>query len=268
MTTDAPYPFPGMNPYFESWWFEVHPMMIVYARNQMQQQMPYGLRVSIEHGMTISGRPPLEDDDRQPDVSVWKLREDTLLSAAPANYAPPVCVVIAEPKPRHLVIREAHDGSLVTVIEFISPGNKRGGGVIAYAQKRLGIISAGVSFVEVDLVRKWGLALVQFEDDCVIERMRDSEGRLPAHAVTVVRASQIAQREIYPVSYSKSLPACRVPLRPDDSDIWLNLQALAEQCHRDGAFDKATDYTRDPEPPLSPEDAIWLDQHLKSKRLR
>ena len=59
-----------------------------------------------------------------------------------------------------------------------------------------------------------------------------------------------------------------MPLRPDVSDIWLNLQVLAEQCHRDGAFDKVTDYSCEPEPPLSPEDAAWLDAHLKAAGLR
>lgn len=268
MSADAQYPFPGLNPYFEPRWFEVHPSMIVYARNQMQRQMPHGLHVSIEHGMTISGRPPLDDDNRQPDVSVWKVREDTLLANAPVNYAPPVCVEIAIPKPRHLTIRETHDGQLVAVIEFISPSNKHGGGAIAYGQKRQSVISAGVNLVEVDLIRKWGLALAQFEDDRVIDTLRSEDGHMPSHAVTVIRASQSHQREIYPVCYTKALPACRVPLRPEDSDIWLNLQDLAEQCHRDGGFDQITDYRRDPEPPLSEEDAAWLDEHLKAKGLR
>lgn len=268
MSSPAPYPFPGLNPYFEQRWFEVHPSMIVYARNQMQRQLPHGLHVSIEHGMTISGSPPLEDDNRQPDVSVWKLREDTLLAAAPPNYAPPICCEIAGPKQRHLVVREHHDGNLITVIEFISPTNKHGGGAIAYGQKRQGVINAEVNLVEVDLIRKWGLALAQFEDDRVAEHLRSEDGCMPSHAVTVIRASQPNQREVYPVCYTKALPACRVPLRPEDSDIWLNLQDLAEQCHRDGGLDQITDYTRDPEPPLAPEDAAWLDAHLKAKGLR
>jgi hypothetical protein len=209
MSDDAPYPFPGLNPYFEPRWFEVHPSMIVYARNQMQRQMPHGLHVSIEHGMTISGRPPLDDDNRQPDVSVWKVREDTLLANAPVNYAPPVCVEVAIPKPRHLTIRETHDGQLVTVIEFISPSNKHGGGAIAYGQKRQSVINAGLNLVEVDLIRKWGLALAQFEDDRVTETLRTEDGHMPSHAVTVVRAVQPHQREVYPVCYTKALPACQ-----------------------------------------------------------
>lgn len=268
MPADAPYPFPGPNPYFEKEWFQVHPSMIVYARNQMQRQMPAGLHVSIEHGITLSGQPPVEDESRRPDVSVWKLREDAVLTNTPANYSPPVCVDVQVPKPRHLAIRETHDRRLITIIEFLSPGNKHGGGAITYARKRQDVISAGVNFVEVDLIRKWGLALLQFEDECVAGRLRDTSGALPAHAVTVIRAAQENRREIYPVHYTQALPACQVPLRPEDADIWLDLQALAEQCHRDGAFDKATDYTRDPEPPLPPEDAAWLHAHLKAHELR
>ncbi len=268
MPADAPYPFPGLNPYFEERWFEVHPSLIVYARNQMQRQVPHGLHVSIEHGMTISGQPPLVDDNRQPDVSVWKLREDALLATAPPNYAPPIICKVIGPKPRHLAVREKHDGKLITIIEFLSPTNKHGGGAISYGQKRQSIMAAGVNLVEVDLVRKWGLALLLFEGDSITDSVRGTDNMPPSHAITVSRSDQPFLREIYPINYPLPLPACKVPLRPDDSDIWLDLQNLAEQCHADIAFDSLTDYTRAPEPPLTPEDSAWLDAHLKAQGLR
>lgn len=240
--------------------------MIAASLPRLQRQMPADLRASIEQGMKISTR--FKDDQGiQPDVSVWKVREDTLLATAPPNFAPPIVRDVTAPKPRHLTIREL-GGELVTVIELLSPTNKHGSGAHAYLQKRLGLMESGVNLVEVDLVRKWGLALVQFEEEEMAESIRIDGGRMPPHATTVFRAEQPLQRELYRVTYQKPLPAIRVPLRPEDQDVWLNLQEIAEVCHADCAFDKTTDYNRDPEPPLAGEDAAWLDGHLKSCNLR
>lgn len=266
MPADAPYPFPGLNPYFEEQWFQVHPTMVASSLSRLQRQMPQDLKVSIEEGMKISTRFE-EDKEIRPDVSVWKVREDTLLASAPPNFSPPIVRDVTTPKPRHLTVREL-GGELVTVIEFLSPTNKHGVGAHAYLQKRLGLMESGINLVEVDLVRKWGLALLQFEDDCMADSIRIDNGRLPPHATTVFRAVLPLQRELYRITYQMQLPAIRVPLRPDDQDIWLNLQELAELCHADCGFDKTTKYSRAPEPPLTPEDTSWLDTHLKSKNLR
>jgi hypothetical protein len=63
------------------------------------------------------------------------------------------------------------------------------------------------------------------------------------------------------------LPAVRVPLRPTDTDAILDLQALVAQADELGRHDD-TDYTRDPDPPLEGEDAIWADGLLREKGLR
>ncbi|MBK8090428.1 MAG: DUF4058 family protein [Verrucomicrobiaceae bacterium] len=267
MKSASPYPFPGLNPYFESWWFEVHPLLIAHSLGRLQRQLPNGLHASIEHGMTISGTGGCETSTKRPDVTITRLREDTPTLAPPANYVAPVLTKIVAPKPRHLDIREL-DGTLITVIEYLSPSNKHAGGSLMYATKRNAIMDAGVNLVEVDLIRKWGLAFTRFDPYNVEEDVVKSLGRQPAHAVMVFRAEIPEQREIYPVHYQNSLPACKVPLRPDDADIWLNLQELAELCHADAAFDQITDFTRDPEPPLFSEDATWLDTYLKAKKLR
>lgn len=267
MSADTPYPFPGMNPYFESWWFEVHPLMIAHSLGRLQRQLPIGLHASIEHGMTISGTGGIESRPKRPDVTITRLREDPPTLTPPANYVAPVLTRIVAPKPRHLAIREP-DGTLITVIEYLSPTNKHAGGSLMYASKRNAIMDAGVNLVEVDLIRKWGLAFTKFDPYNVEEDVIQSLGRPPAHAVMVFRAEIPEQREIYPVHYQNSLPACKVPLRSDDADIWLNLQELAELCHADAAFDQITDYSSNPEPPLSEEDNVWLDAHLKAKGLR
>lgn len=46
-------PFPGMDPYLESRWPEVHASLIVYARNQINQQLPNDLQANIEENLAV-----------------------------------------------------------------------------------------------------------------------------------------------------------------------------------------------------------------------
>ena len=39
-------PFPGMNPYLEQHWRDVHARLITYASDAIQAQLPPGLRAS------------------------------------------------------------------------------------------------------------------------------------------------------------------------------------------------------------------------------
>ena len=53
-----------------------------------------------------------------------------------------------------------------------------------------------------------------------------------------------------------------IPLRKKDDDAPLDLQALIEQCYRNGSYDDDIDYNRDPDPPLEGADARWADELL------
>jgi hypothetical protein len=54
-----------------------------------------------------------------------------------------------------------------------------------------------------------------------------------------------------------------VPLRDQDPDAPLNPQALLDEVDADGRY-AATDYRRDPEPPLEPADQSWADGLLRA----
>lgn len=266
MPSAAPYPFPGLNPWFESRWPDVHATMIVLMRGQLRRQLPSGLHASVEIGTRILQN-SREEKPIVPDATVWKLREDAPALSAPPNAAEPAIAETQAPQTRRLAIRDAQ-GDLITVLELLSPSNKHGAGAVAHQSKRLGLIESGINLVELDLIRQLGLAILQFEEDGVADVLRSKSDFLPAHAVTVIRASAPHLRELYAIHYRVTLPSIKVPLRPEDPDIWLNLQTLAEQAHEEAQMDQITDYTRDPEPPLSPEDTAWLHTHLKAHELR
>ena len=64
------------------------------------------------------------------------------------------------------------------------------------------------------------------------------------------------------------LPGVKIPLRADDADVPLDLQALVDQCYRNGGYEGTLDYAIDPDPPLSGADEEWADSHLHEKGLR
>ena len=64
------------------------------------------------------------------------------------------------------------------------------------------------------------------------------------------------------------LPVVDIPLRPDDADVPLDLQALIEQCYRNGGYDADIDYRHAPDPPLSADDEPWADALLRGQGRR
>jgi hypothetical protein len=142
-------------------------------------------------------------------------------------------------------------------VEFLSPSNKwPGDGRDQYHRKQHELYAAGVNLVEVDLIRAgpraFMLPAVQFPPDVK-----------PLYAACVFRATHRLRTELYPISLREKLPAIRVPLRPEDKDIVLNLQPLIEMAYKNGRYDR-TDYQQPCIPPLEGTDNQWADELLKS----
>ena len=56
----AKSPFPGMDPYLEQFWGDVHHGLITYARDQLQSDLPDDLRARMEERVFVemeSGEP-------------------------------------------------------------------------------------------------------------------------------------------------------------------------------------------------------------------
>jgi hypothetical protein len=78
------------------------------------------------------------------------------------------------------------------------------------------------------------------------------------YKVGVTRIHRLDAFEFYPLPLRQRLPAVRIPLRPADSDVLLDLQALIDLAYANGGYDDI-DYAQDPEPALDPDDADWAD---------
>lgn len=261
-----PSPFPGMDPYLEMHWGDVHARLIIYASDQLNARLPRDLRARAEERVYLE-IPDARFGHRQPDVRV--IEEGWRDSGAREATA---VLELAEPLIYHLanepitevylqIIDVKARGRVVTGIEVLSPSNKvPGKGRDEYLKKQQEYWAANVHSVEIDLVREGGRA----------GRMTDEE--LPpaartAYQAAVTRMSAYPLYEVYPLRLRERLPAIRIPLREGDDDVTLDLQALVDQAYRNAGYD-ATDYTGECSPPLNRDDAAWADALLREKKLR
>lgn len=254
-------PFPGMDPYLEMHWRDVHTALMVYARDAIQDQLPGDLLARVEEGVSID----LGDELRgaSPDVAIIERPESDLRAEpfgdAGTAVADPLVVTLTEPfTERHIVIVDPASGQrVVTVVEFLSRSNKTpGDGRELYRRKQQDYLAGGVNLVEIDLIRSGYFTLA------VPPEKIDSRWRTP-YQVCVRRATQPGEAEIYKAPLRERLPIIRIPLRPTDPDVLLDLQALIDECYRRGRY-ATIDYSVDPDPSLSPPDARWADEVLRA----
>jgi hypothetical protein len=238
-------PFPGMDPYLEARWRDVHTKLIAFAGDALQEELPAALRArSEERGL-------LEEED-----------EEHTTYAAASNVA------VAEPLRFHFheapeTEREIHfidsaDGNrIVTVIEILSPWNKAGGRLNRdYRRKLRDYEDAGVNIVEIDLRRTPGRGNLK-----ITEKDIPAARRTP-YFICVSDAQTPGEWLGYPVSLRGPVPAIRIPLRKQDVPVALNLQPLIDRVYKAGGHDDI-DYTKPLDPPLSPEDAAWTEELLR-----
>jgi hypothetical protein len=123
-------PFPGMDPYLESHWGDIHTRLIVYASNQLNEQLPDDLQARVEESVQ-------EEEERRRTVyaDVRVVQEPDFAAAGAAAerslaVAEPVLVPVDEPQTgRTLQIVDLSDGGrVITAIEVLSPANKVGEG--------------------------------------------------------------------------------------------------------------------------------------------
>ena len=257
-------PFPGMDPYLEAHWRDVHARLIIYICDHIQAQLGGKLRARVEERLVVQA-----DDVAvhaiHPDARVFEsARADDARGGGTAVAAPTVQpLIISLPSDDQtetfveIVERGTHD-RLVTVIELLSPTNKIGGDDRrAYAIRRQEVRNAGANLVEIDLTRAGHRQLAAWPVP---------KSHRTAFQARVTRAHDRSRprAEVYAMPLEQPLPAIRVPLRPTDKDVTIDLQPLVDQAYRNGAYDDI-DYTRPPVPPLTRAEAAWAAELLSSR---
>jgi hypothetical protein len=250
-------PFPGMDPYLEQHWRDVHTSLIIYARDQLQPALPEDLFARVEERVYVENE-GTKERSMYPDVRVVEHGRGGQTAVAVEGE-----IELAESYFLHvrnepvtetfIEIRDMGAGNrVITVIEFLSPSNKMPGeGQDLYLEKQQELHQGKVSLVEVDLVRAGTPPYAT-----------SAHGRKPYNAV-VRRSWDPNQVQVCRLPLRERLRGILIPLRRDDRETLLGLQAIVDQCYQNGRY-HTIDYQVPPEPPLSGEDASWADDLLRA----
>jgi hypothetical protein len=253
-----------MDPFLEQDWLDVHSALVTYMRDQLQDHLPSDLCARMESRVLIEGETGAEPKERHPDVRLVEVATGqggtAVLEAPPrATAEPDLLLVEAKGEPatqRYIQIVDSQTrGRVVTTIELISASNKRPGiGQRLYIAKRDECLAAKVNVVEVDLTRagdRYSIlpALSQVQPP-------------PTYVGCVRRAERPWQLAVYLMPLDRPLKPMRIPLRPADEDVILDLQPLVAQAYERGRYD-TIDYSRPLDPSLSPAEAEFAERVLQ-----
>lgn len=265
-----PSPFPGMDPYLEG---EMRQEFHDRLANQISEQLMPRLTpkyVALLAKRYVLDRPALgifegpPERTSYPDVHVVAspgpspatepTQQDNTAIAEPPVELP--SVLPEEVPVLSVEIRDVAERRLVTVIEILSPVNKRGEGVRDYAERRMELLRTRVHLLELDLLRQGTRIQLLGE---------------PPPAPYYVYLSRWQRRpltQIWPISLREPLPTVPVPLLPPDADVPLDLQAAVDACFALVGYEHLLDYDGPPPPPeLEEADASWVNDILEEAGL-
>lgn len=239
--------FPGMNPYLENpqLWSEVHFGVISVLARTLNAMITPKYRAAVEKRVysdsLLVG---------VPDVAVFQHSiKTTKPDSITVTLSEPMMVTVPvteETQERFLEIREVGTGRVVTVMEVLSPKNKRAGeGKLKYDAKRQAVLNSLSHLVEIDLLRTG-------------ESKPMVGGVASDYRILVSRVNCRPTAELYPFNLRDPLPRFLLPLHPGDREPIVDLQSVLSQAYQEAALDLAIDYTQPPVPPVSEAEFAWI----------
>jgi hypothetical protein len=248
-----PSPFPGMDPYIESsgYWGDFHGSMLSAIRAELNQRLPAGYAASIElfvwatEPETARKKHPVE-----PDVYVREEKRRLRKTATAAALAAPLTIVFPtgqRKRRKHLQIVDARTRRVVTVIELLSPGNKKAGNDReVYLTKRSEYLANRLNVVEIDLLRG-GRRLP----------LGVAAPPIPDYYVLVCRSWEFPRAGVWSFSIRDPLPQIPVPVSSDLPDTLLPLRECVDRAYDEGRYAMALAYDEPLKPRLQQRDAAW-----------
>ncbi len=222
-------PFPGMDPYMErpDIWPDFHQRLVVSISRDLLPLLRPRYTTLIHHRSFVD-EPPRCAERRQPYVQV---------------------------------VRPAAEDRAVTVIEVLSPDNKRAGSArTSYLNQREKFWSHDTNVVEIDLLRA-GEPTAHVRADRLTALP-------PWRYMAVAIRHWPARQEVYAIPLTERLPRIAVPLAQDDADVGLDLQAAFTRCWDEGPYAELLRYDGPPPGTLTPDELRWCEDMLRQAGLR
>lgn len=255
-------PFPGMDPWLEESgvWVGVHPRLLIYIADILQPLLGVKYVVAIEERVYLT----TVEKVLAPDVMIRHGDSFDRATGGAALVETDDSVIIdvgeVETHENYLEIRDVRSGEqVVTVIEVLSPSNKRAGsGREEYLAKQSKVLNSGANLVEIDLLRggKHLLAVPELE----ARHTKDYD-----YLVSISKAKERRKRfRVYPRTIREPLPTVLIPLTADDPLVPLDLQVVLNRAYKAGIYATRLDYSKPCHPRLRPDDIPWAQERIKN----
>lgn len=258
-------PFPGIDPFVEMQeWDDFYPNFITEIQAQLAPQLEPKYFVRVERRVYFE-RTVADDEDqphaegtrqqRMPDVAVVKVASEAGMpqSATTATVlSKPEECILPQGDERHeyfLLIRGRESNEIITVMELLSPTNKRSGsdGRELYLEKRQEILDGRSHLVELDLLRGG-------------QRMpiHTSKPLGQSYYAVVSRRNRRPRATIYRWNLADPMPTISIPLADGDPDVPVNLQSAFSNVYQRTRYDLSIDYNAPLVPRPTAEEENWL----------
>ncbi|MDJ0730176.1 MAG: DUF4058 family protein [Crocosphaera sp.] len=262
-----PSPFPGMNPYLETptLWSQVHTHLIVAIAEQMNPILRPKYRMSMEQRIyrQNSNNDSLELVGIPDNVVFSPSSKPTETSSNVAVASPkvqPLAISLPQPetiKEWYLQVKNVETQEVVTVIEILSPKNKKSGeGRTKYIKKREQVLMSLTHLIEIDLLRKGEIMPMNIDDTIKSD-----------YRIVISRSDRRPKAELYAFNLAQKIPSIPLPLQPEDEEPLIPLQDLLHSLYEKGSYDLAINYQKQTLEDLSENDQTWINNLLKQKEL-
>lgn len=257
-----PSPFPGMDPFIEMLgWTDFHTNLAVEIQRRLNSLIVPRYVARVQERVYIETQYP--ESTIIPDVSVARMPHETpspkpaaVAELEPATYMAALPDEHFEP---YLEVRDRASNEVVTIIEILSPTNKRRGsdGFREYRDKWLQVLRSPAHLVEIDLLRAG-------ERPATTQPLRPTTD----YCVMIYRRDKRPVIDVFEWPLRHPLPSIPIPLAIGDPDAWIDLQTIVKAVYDGAGYEYMLPYERPLSPPPRQEDLTWIEQtiaHLARK---
>ena len=164
----------------------------------------------------------------------------------------PLTVSIPQPetvKEWYLQVKNVEIQEVVTVIEILSPKNKKvGEGRNKYLKKREQVLMSLTHLIEIDLLKKGEIMPMNIDDTIKSD-----------YRIIISRSDRRPQAELYAFNLAQEIPSIPLPLKPEDEAPLIPLQELLHSIYEKVSYDLAINYQKQPLEDLSENEQLWIN---------